>query len=164
MNNDGYKSFSDIIEEDLKQLSNLMEQQPFFAFVILSIIIEVFGRCINPASGIHVSGKSEEDFNYALEHLTSLRKYKDAPFNLYTSLRCNLAHALLAGSDIILTTEPSNLGKKKIGVRDFFNDINAAWEEVKKDEKAIERLRKKEIIISGPSSGGTHSSLTKIIR
>ena len=66
-------------------VKHLVEEEPYWSFVLLSAMIEFMGKCYSIAKGLdsrtsikdmQKSGLSETDFYNSINQITALKKYK----------------------------------------------------------------------------------------
>jgi len=128
----------------INETGTLSKTHPYIAFMIMGIGIEFLGKCLNIASfDWHEEKVSRQRFEEAVNNLNALAKYrtligKNSQVDLYSSLRCGLAHAAAPKYEITLSSknEMPNLmlheDGKRVNLRceDFYADFKAACEEV----------------------------------
>lgn len=136
-------------------VEKIAENFPFHAISILCTTIEVFGKCIHPEHGFDSVKTSEEDFNYAIDHLDAFKKYRNIPFNMYTQVRCAFAHTMMPNGNIKFSPDSFDKGSHTIGCRELLDDVKKAWEEVNTKPIATQRLGKKAASVEGGVTGGT---------
>lgn len=143
---------TEFIDEQLRNLESIVPSQPFLAFPLLSIIIELLGKCLSSSSW-DKRDESEKDFCNAINTLNGLKQYRKLNTKkinkkgkvvvkhkqevytnlLYTYLRCNMVHAFLPSPNIRLTSDNNDLDNKIIGCQELYNDIKSAWEELNQE-------------------------------
>jgi hypothetical protein len=135
----------------IKEVGILSQNQPYIAFMVMGIGIEFLGKCIAASTKWHEEGVSRQRFEEAISKVNAFAGYrhligKKNPFDLYTCLRCGMAHAAVPKYSITLSSknEMANLAVHKEGKRinlkceDFYTDFKTACEEVIKMPGAIE--------------------------
>ena len=145
----------------IDDLNTIVENYPYHAFCIMGITIELFGKLISPTHDLNTKDTSEEDFNYAINNISAFADYKTLPLNLYTSLRCSLAHTMLPGKDIQLLPDGDKLSCRQFGAKQMYERIVKAWGEVIVNAEAIKKLNKKAAATSPKLTGGTESNAFK---
>lgn len=126
----------------INDLGRMLESNNFYlAFMIMSIGIEFLGKCINNNGDWHnrASGKT---FNSAIKNLTALKAYKhllkgNGSYDLYSSLRCGLAHAAAPKFEITLSSTDQQTdhlvemnGRVNLKCENFYSDFKKACEEI----------------------------------
>lgn len=100
-----------LINEDLSKLVN---DNPYFVFIVMSSAIDYIARCRDIPENFHDDKYgSIQGYVDAIENLNAFAKYRI--FNvlkgkghtniLYTTLRCGLLHATMPNYGIILSSE-----------------------------------------------------------
>lgn len=128
------------IEIYLGQLDDMVVSSPYLSFCIMSAMIELFGKMINPKSSLTTTSKSRSDFKYAIENLQAFSLYKGIKDVLYKSLRNSLVHGLYIKSDVQLSPTSANISQNQIGAQDLLESLKEAWKEVKQDDVAKTRI------------------------
>lgn len=118
------KSVKEFIKEYLiDQIGEIKENYPYFAFLLMSVGIEFLGKC-QSSDDWNEPGNSRRDFDNGLE-IKPLDEYKH--FDLYTNLRCGLAHALLTKGQLVLSDKGE---KSAINCDEFYKKFKKACEQV----------------------------------
>jgi hypothetical protein len=126
----------------INQVGQLVETIPYIAFMTMGIGIEFLGKCLN-AGDFNEEGVSRKRFEEAINQIPAFSKYrflvgKQSPFDLYSCLRCGLAHAAAPKFPITLSSknEMPNLemhdNGKRVNLRceDFYIDFKNACEKL----------------------------------
>lgn len=122
------KTGKDFIKEFLiDKIGKLKENEPYVAFLMMSIGIEFLGKCLNNSAVWDTDKMSGSDFNLAITTLTTLRKYQN--MDLYDKLRCGLAHCMMVKKGLAIRDKGSNTSVC-ISCEEFYKDFKAACEEV----------------------------------
>lgn len=143
-----------LINEDL---SELVTDNPYFAFIVMSSAIEFIARCRSKLHDFHNKSNSGKRYVDAINSLNAFAKYR--VFNvpqgvgqtnkLYTTIRCGLLHAAMPNRGIILSSEYNDLHNNIVGCLSLYEDIKAAWEEIKTDNQILPYLQNnKGLVIS----------------
>lgn len=79
------------------EVEQLIPTHTYIAFMIMGIGIEFLGKCLDSQVDDWNEGKSRDRFEFAIKSLFAFSRYKqligrDTRFDLYSSLRCGLAH------------------------------------------------------------------------
>lgn len=118
----------DFIEKYLiDEIGAIKDEHPYLAFLSMAVGIEFLGKCCNHFTDWNKGGQSRNDFNGGMR-IPSLNDTKYAGMDLYSELRCGLAHSLLTKGDLCLTNQASVNGA--IGCDEFYQDFVAACREV----------------------------------
>lgn len=148
--------------EILNGMDDIVNNHPYHAFTLLSIMIEVLGKCLSPGDW-QQGGNSKEDFNKALKEYPSLRKYQNVS-DLYSDLRCGMAHALLLKSGVVLVPDENDLFNCIIGCKDLYLDICQAWEDLKSGQVTSQKDLDADVMpVNGEASGTTISTNYKLL-
>lgn len=143
-----------LINEDLRKLVN---DNPYFAFIVISSAIEFIARCRSKLPNFHNKSNSGKRYVDAIDNLNAFAKYRvfnEAKGNghtnkLYTSIRCGLLHSAMPNRGIILSSEHNNLRQNIVGCQSLYEDVKAAWKEIKTDNQILSYLQSnKGIVIS----------------
>ena len=123
------------------QVGEIVPTHPYIAFMTMGIGIEFLGKCMN-GGNFNEEGVSRKRFEEAITHIPAFTKYraligKGSAFDLYSCLRCGLAHAAAPKYPITLSSkgEMPNLeihdNGKRINLRceDFYVDFKNACED-----------------------------------
>lgn len=146
----------------IEELPDVVERHPYFAFCLMGIVIEVFGKLITPGRSLGDTGTSEADFKYAIDNLEGFKDYRNIPLNLYVSLRCALVHRVIPGPDIELSPDGDEPTKREFGAKQMFERIKVAWAEVLLNAEAHSKLQKKGAVIAEGITGGTGTNLATL--
>lgn len=124
------------------QVGEIVPTQPYIAFMIMGIGIEFLGKCLNPGE-FDEERVSRIRFEEAISQISALSKYrgligKDSKFDLYSSLRCGLAHVAAPKYPITLSSKNEmphlelhdNGNRINLKCEDFYIDFRQACEEV----------------------------------
>ena len=140
--------------EILNRMEDIVNNHPYHAFALLAIMIEVLGKCLS-SKDWQQGGESKNDFNKALKKLLPLQKYQVIP-DLYSALRCGMAHALLVKPGVLLVPDKNDLFNCAIGGKDLYKDICLAWEDLKSGQVTSQKDLDAEIMpVNGETSGRT---------
>ena len=143
-----------LINDDLSKLVN---DNPYFAFIVMSSAIEFIARCRSKLHNFHNKNKTGKRYVDAIDNLNAFAKYrvynvpqgKGHTNKLYTTIRCGLLHAAMPNRGIILSSERNDLPQNIVGCLSLYEDVKAAWEEIKTDNQIMSYLkRNKGIVIS----------------
>lgn len=143
-----------LINEDLSKLVN---DNPYFAFIVMSSAIEFIARCRGKLQDFHNKSNTGKRYVDTIDNLDAFAKYR--VFNvpqgnghtnkLYTTIRCGLLHSAMPNRGIILSSEYNNLPQNIVGCLSLYEDVKAAWEEIKTDNQILSYLQSnKGIVIS----------------
>lgn len=144
-----------LINEDLSKLVN---DNPYFVFIVMSSAIDYIARCRDIPEDFHDDKYgSIQGYVDAIENLNAFAKYRF--FNvqkgkghtniLYTTLRRGLLHATMPNYGIILSSEQNDLPNNIVGCLSIYEDVKAAWEEIKTDNLILPNLQSnKGLVIS----------------
>jgi len=133
------------------QVGEIEPTQPYIAFMIMGIGIEFLGKCLNPGK-FNEEGVSRLRFEEAINQIPALSKYiglvgKNSKFDLYSSLRCGLAHVAAPKYPITLSSKNEmphlevhdNGNRINLRCEDFYADFRQACEEVIKMPAQVEQ-------------------------
>ena len=144
--------------EILNGMEDIVNNHPYHAFALLAIFIVMLGKCLSEGDWQQVN-HSKEDFNRALIEYPSLEKYQTVS-DLYSILRCGIAHAMLIKPGVILVPDTNDLPNKIIGCRDFYNDICQAWERLKSSKEiALKDLDQDVMQVQDDVTGSTINNI-----
>ena len=168
------------LKEEIKTIG---KEYPYLGFFLMASGIEFLGKCINKSSDWQKSGESQKDFENAIAHFKSLKKYEQytskcnsstiPTISLYKSLRCGLVHAMLPKDNIQLHIGQHKKNDVDNGILhlyfdSFYEDFSNACDELLSLKHWPGGKQKNDtfIIISidefgNPSSGTT--SMNKIV-
>lgn len=126
-------NIEDLIEMLISEAERLQrEGKPYIAFILLTLIIEIFGKCLDQVNNWNESGHSKEQFCKALNNLHNLGKYKNIGEKLYSVIRCGLHHSgILADTTFKLSSNYNDLNNNIVGCADFCNDVRNAFTELR---------------------------------
>ncbi len=152
-------------------VKHLVEEEPYWSFVLQSAMIEFMGKCYSIAKRLdsrsrvedmQEGGHSKNDFGKMIQNSEALKGYQALNNNdeLYHNLRCGMLHALLPKEGIQLAPEKNDLQNKIIGADDLYNDLQKAWENIKKDSDTSKFLEGKVLETQGELSGATQSLIS----
>jgi len=126
----------------IAQVGEVVDTIPYMAFVVMGIGIEYLGKCLTKEK-LQDEEKSRERFEDAISTIPALSKYKPFTgkgnkFDLYSSLRCGLAHAAAPKYPIKLSSKNEeahltihdNGNRLNLRCEDFYDDFKRACEEV----------------------------------
>jgi hypothetical protein len=123
----------------INDLGRMIESKNFYlSFIIMGIGIEFLGKCLSPNDDWQ-EGKPGTTFKKAVNTLDALKEYRRllTEYDLYSSLRCGLAHAALPKYQITLSSthaEAPHLLETNDSINlhceSFFKDFKKACEEV----------------------------------
>ena len=143
-----------LINDDLSKLVN---DNPYFAFIVMSSAIEFIARCWRKLHNFHNKSNSSKRYVDAIDNLNAFAKYRvlNVPLvnghtnKLYTTIRCGLLHSAMPNRGIILSSEHNNLRQNIVGCQSLYEDVKAAWKEIKTDNQILSYLQSnKGIVIS----------------
>lgn len=148
------------------ELKELVNNQPYMAFVNLSAILEFIARCKYDKLFDEKSGEIGDWCYNAINQIKALEKYKELNYpngerkevnHLYKSIRCGMLHDLLPKKGIKLNDDANDLDNMVVGAKELYHDLNEAWDEIKK-ESDLETIMNKEVIqVSQTISAKTQS-------
>lgn len=118
-------------------VKTFIETSPYHSFVLLCNMLEFLARCSNnmDSKKWEDSGKKQIVDNY-ISQSNALKKYSELiddtgnPLSLYKELRCGMLHTLTPGK-LSLTNNCNDISNKVIGANELYEDLNAAWQEIK---------------------------------
>ena len=111
----------------------ILSSNPYQAFALLSIGLEMLGRCFCRGPWAKSPG-SEIDFYTAIQNCPELQKYqvfniikatKKSTKNtnvLYSMLRCGMVHSLMPDKVLVLVPDNNDLPNNIIGCDELYND------------------------------------------
>jgi hypothetical protein len=126
----------DFIQDVLiDEIATLIEPHPYISFILMGIGIEFLGKCIDlTLNDWNVSSRSKRDFESAIKTIPSLKTYEPylIPYDMYSSFRCGLAHAVSPKFKITLSSKDEMEHLKEqdsrlnLKVEDFYQDFKDA--------------------------------------
>lgn len=141
-----------LINEDLNKLVN---DNPYFAFIVMSSAIEFIARCRSKLHNFHNRNNTKNRYMDAINSLSAFEKYR--VFNVtqgkgqinkfYTTIRCGLLHATMPNKGIILSSKYNDLNNNVIGCISLYEDVKAAWIEIKSDGNISNYLKNNKGIV-----------------
>lgn len=156
-------SGKDNIQNIINELEDIVNNHPYFAFALLAIIIEVFGKCYDSNLDWQHRDSSKKDFKSAIRKCSSLTKYKTiGDDEVYSTLRCGLLHAFLPKDGILLTEDKNDLKNNIIGCKSLYKDVIAAWNQIKIDPSIQNKLTNNVLEIRNTITGTTESFINTI--
>lgn len=141
-----------LINEDLNQL---VKDNPYFAFIVMSSAIEFIARCRSKLNNFHSKNNTSKRYMDAINSLSAFEKYrvfnvtqgKGQTNKLYTAIRCGLLHATMPNKGIILSSKNNDLTNNVIGCISLYEDVKAAWKEIKSDRNISNYLKNNKGIV-----------------
>lgn len=156
-------SGKDNIQNIINELEDIVNNHPYFAFALLAIIIEVFGKCYDSNLDWQHRDSARNAFKLGIDKCSSLTKYKAIGSDvIYTTLRCGLLHAFLPKDGILLAEDKNDLKNNIIGCKSLYQDIIKAWEQLKTDPNIQNKLTNQVIEIRNTITGTTKTFINKI--
>ena len=145
-------------------MKKFVSDEPYMSFVIMSAIVEFIGKCMKCREDFSMKGCSKQDFCHAINNLEELSKYKvfntENSNHLYDHLRCGMVHSMIPQSDVVLSDSSNNLKEKIVGAKDFYSDLQRAWEEIQQNNSIGAYLSKKKAVdINNNLTGSTLSNI-----
>jgi len=145
-------------------VGEIHETQPYIAFAVMAIGIEFLGKCINEYDDWNHRGRSQRDFELAINDLNSFIKYRPllASHNLWTSLRNGLTHAFVPKGTLTLSSkgEEAHFTDTSIPIvnlrcENFYEDFkNACKEVIERTIFASGKMDRNLLVVpDSPSSG-----------
>lgn len=116
----------EFIEKELcGSIEQTMVNFPYFAFGTIAIGIEFLGNCMD-SDGWNAKHLSKKRFDKAINTLPSLTKYKDA--NLYTDLRCGMAHMMAPNNSLLVANNEGaySAQDRTLYIKTFYQDFKEA--------------------------------------
>lgn len=141
----------------IEDLSKLVNDNPYFAFIVMSSAIEFIARCRSKLQDFHDKSNPGKRYVDTINSLNAFANYrvfnvrqgKGHTNKLYTTIRCGLLHSAMPNRGIILSSEHNNLAKNIVGCLSLYEDVKAAWEEIKTDKQILSYLQSnKGIVVS----------------
>ena len=159
---------------------DIMQNNPYQAFALISFGIEILGKCFYKGPwDKHV--QSEDCFNRAIKSCQSLGKYsrfdivvpskskcflcrKNKTTNeLYRFLRCGMAHSLKPSGQLTLVPDNNDFDNHVIGCNDLYDDCLIAWRDIKNGKTRIKKnLTELIYYVDDAVSGNTPTIVTKV--
>ena len=139
----------------IKQIGEIVPTHHYLAFISMGVGIEFLGKCLN-SEDFNEERVSRKRFEEAINQLQSFTAYrfltgKDNKFDLYSCLRCGLAHAGAPKYPITLSsknetpnlTEHDNGNRMNLRCEDFYSDfVNACYELLGMPDPIAKKLTK----------------------
>ena len=142
-----FASHERIAEENGKKdfcLEVLVNEHPYFAFAILSIVLELFGKVLSldTSTNIHAIRAPKQNFLHPFQDKTlfsqavnPLSKYIYFE-DLFKSLRCGFCHALMPDTGLVLSSGSNKFNEEDgslsvVGCKSLYSDMKVFWEELK---------------------------------
>lgn len=116
------------------EIGKIKDYSPLLATSCICSGIEYIGWLLSE-DPFGTEGKSRDYFNNAIKKMESLKKYE--PMNLYSVIRCGLAHCISTKDGVVLSSERETATGciLTINVNVLFEDFCAAVESIKDDYK-----------------------------
>ena len=158
------------------QLKEFVESNPYFAFVLLSAILEYMGNCNRMGQGS--KDETRTIFYDLINNVESLRDYRLLNYQtkksgtekvidnnyLYKYLRCGMLHEVIPKKEIVLCPDRNNLSQKVIGAKNLYEDMEKAWDELKSSPEVSKYMESTDALtVFDEFSGSTSSSISAII-
>lgn len=150
------------------QLKELVDKNPYFAFVLLSAILEFLGNCNRKGKGS--KDDTKDIFNDLINNVDAFkeyRKFKDdtKDYNyLYKYLRCGMLHEMIPKNEIVLCPDRNNLSQNVIGAKNLYEDMEKAWDELKSSPEVSKYMESTDALtVFDVFSGTTASSMAAIM-
>lgn len=136
-------NFGQLIEHLLSEAEELRKKdRAYIAFIILTLVIEMLGKCLDPANDWNDPNNSATQFRNALHELSDLNKYEKYNYHqdennhdgnyFYSVVRCGLHHSgILAGTSLMLSSQDNDLNNNIIGCTELCRDVRNALVELK---------------------------------
>lgn len=160
---------------------NIMQQNPYQAFALLSIGIEILGKCFSRGNW-DTFVPSEDCFNNAIQKCPELSKYKHFDTTvtskskclshrrkkkktnkLYSLLRCGMAHSLKPKTQLVLVPGMNDFSTNTIGCNELYDDCLQAWKSIKLGKTKIKkRLDEPIFYVDDIVSGSTRETITLV--
>lgn len=160
---------------------SIMQQHPYQAFALISIGIEIIGKCFCKGNW-EASGSSEDCFYNAIQKCPELSKYKHfdtvVPIKrclfrkrktketnkLYHLLRCGMAHSLKPKDTLILVPDKNDFSNNTIGCKELYDDCLQAWNAIKQGKTKIrKKLNETIFYVNDLASGSTAGNNTHVV-
>ena len=157
---------------------SIMQNNPYQAFALISIGIEIIGRCFCRGNW-DVSGSSEDCFYVAIHKCPELSKYKHYDIEiatsskcifrkrkkktneLYSLLRCGMAHSLKPNAKLVLVPDKNDFSTNTIGCNELYDDCLQAWNAIKLGKTTIKKKLDELIFyVDDVVSGSTINNVT----
>lgn len=123
----------------IDEVGGMIDRHPYISFIIMGIGIEFLGKCSDTElRHWNVKGRSPQDFENAIRTIPSLQKYQTylTTYDLYSSFRCGLAHAVAPKYRITLSSKEElghlneHDGRLNLKVEEFYADFKLACEHI----------------------------------
>lgn len=133
-------NFGQLIEHLLSEAEELRKKdRAYIAFIILTLVIEMLGKCLDPANDWNDPNNSATQFRNALHELQGLNKYERYNYNhnhngnyFCSVVRCGLHHSgIPAGTSLMLSSQDNDLDNNIIGCTELCRDVRNAFVELK---------------------------------
>lgn len=83
----------------IKEIGEIKDEHPYFAFLLMAVGIEFLGKCQNTFTKWDETGRAKEDFNLGMGLFPAT--YQN--MNLYKNLRCGMAHLFAPQNELQIT-------------------------------------------------------------
>lgn len=113
----------------IKQIGEIKDRYPYFAFLLMAVGIEFLGKCLNKFEKWDELGHAKDDFNLGLEQFPD--KYKK--LSLYEDLRCGMAHSFQPNNGLKISNVGGN-DSTCISCDEFYIAFKTACEKVSSGE------------------------------
>lgn len=135
--------FEQLIEHLLSEAEELRKRDgAYIAFMLLTLVIEMLGKCLDPANDWNDSKNSAKQFRNALHELSDLNKYEKYNYHqdennhdgnyFYSVVRCGLHHSgIPASMSLMLSSQDNDLDNNVIGCAELCRDVRNAFLELK---------------------------------
>lgn len=109
----------------IKQIGEVKETHPYFAFLLMAAGIEFLGKCQNSLTDWQITQPYGADFAKGL----SLFPPKYQNMDLYRKLRCGMAHAFVPDNGLYLADEKGQ-DSTVLYCDEFYNDFKDACNKI----------------------------------
>ena len=113
----------------IKEIGEIKDRHPYFAFLLMAIGIEFLGKCRNASLEWNQTGRAKKDFNLGIKLFP--QKYKT--LDLYNKLRCGMAHSF-APQNGLQISNGSCRDSAFISCDDFYKDFTYACNKIVSEE------------------------------